>query len=74
MRLSDILATGGAILALVGGGAALVCLWAHVIDMAKRFGLREAVPGFAIAAAVTGMALMFSAVLIQEAPRAFGAL
>jgi hypothetical protein len=51
-----------------------VWLWASVIDQAKRFGLREAALGFAIAVAATGLALLFLALIIQGAPRAFGAL
>jgi hypothetical protein len=68
------LLAAGVTLALVGVAVLFVWLWADVIGMARQFGLREAVPGFAIAAAVTGLFLLLLALLIYEAPRAFGAL
>ena len=74
MTFPQILAAGGATLALVGAAGMFVWLWASVIDQAKRFGLREAALGFAIAVAATGLALLFLALIIQGAPRAFGAL
>ena len=70
----QILAAGGATLALAAAAVLFVFIWAGAIDMAKRFGLRDAVPALAIAVGVTGAVLFFLAVIIQEAPRAFGAI
>ena len=67
----QILAAGGFTLAVAGAAVLFACIWAEAIDMAKRFGLREAVPYLAIAVAITGAALLFLPVIIQGA---FGAL
>jgi hypothetical protein len=69
-----LLLAAGVTLALVGVAVLFVWLWADVIGMARQFGLREAAPGFAIVATITGLILLLLALLIHEAPRAFGAL
>jgi hypothetical protein len=69
-----ILAAGGAVLLAASVAGAVAWLWADAIGTARRFGLREAAPGFAIAAAATGLILLLLAVLIYEVPRALGAL
>ncbi len=67
----QIIAAGGATLALASAAVLFVFIWAEAINIAKRFGLREAAPYLAIAAACIAAALLFLPVIIQGA---FGAL
>ncbi len=67
----QILAAGGFTLALASAAVLFACIWAEAIDIAKRFGLREAAPYLAIAAACIAAALFLLPVIIQGA---FGAL